>query len=142
MVEVTSSAYISLDSTPSADTPPPGMLALILRPPPDRAPFFPLFLGMLGGEARETAKSDGIDPFALESSALLENVGEMKTMSPRVLTPSVCRTEKKFHVTFVMTIVSWKIYLCKFDIEYFLSFIPVTYVYVTNLTGISHKCHI
>lgn len=93
MVEVTSSAYISLDSTPSADTPPPGMLALILRPPPDRAPFFPLFLGMLGGEARETANSDGIDPFA----RIVRTPGNRgrDEDGAAALTPSVRQSEKE-----------------------------------------------
>lgn len=63
MVEETSSAYISLDSTPSADTPPPGMLRrssfdlLQIEPP-----FFLCSPGCKVGKHREAA--DGIDPFA------------------------------------------------------------------------------
>lgn len=100
MVEVTSSVYISLDSTPSADTPPPGMLALILRPPPDRAPFFPQFLGMQGGEARETANSDGIDPFARGVP------GESRTrIIPPRIDPLSVGSEKDLRVTFALTVV-------------------------------------
>lgn len=96
MVEVTSSAYISLDSTPSADTPPPGMLwrssfdLLQIEPP-----FF-LFFGMRGGEPRETANSDGIDPFA-RSSALLEIVGETRTLLPYSLTFSI-KFQEMYHI--------------------------------------------
>lgn len=101
MVEETSSAYISLDSTLSADTPPPGMTLRrsSFRPPPDRAPIFFLSSPWDARWGKHVKPRIAMGLILSRGAfALLETVGETKTLRGFTLTSPCSSTFVRYIV--------------------------------------------